>query len=355
MPNAQLLPSGSWRCRVYSHKDENGKSVYESFIAPTKQQAELQASKFANKKKRNNTAGMSVREAVEGYLAVKYGILSPPTRRAYRNNIDNHYGPLMDMKIAKLTNEDMQRFIVDLSVNKHLCKKTISNIYKQLRSSIRFYDKEIDFNITFPEQSGGGRRRSLKAKTPPTDDDVSKLLSMASPWLKAVIALSAFGSLRRSEIAALKYGDIKGNTICVHSHYVQDTDNTWVWEDRTKEEASFRYVTYPKEIIDMLMDLGEGKPDEFIIKYNPNTISKMFIKLRQRAGIDPDIRLHDMRHYFASVGAKLNIPSIYLAQMGGWDPDSPIMKKVYQGTYEDETEQYNKDISNQFYKVIKNA
>lgn len=355
MPHAQQLPSGSWRCRVYSHKDENGKSVYESFVAPTRQQAELQASKFANKRQRNNSAGMSVREAVEGYLAAKYGILSPPTRRAYRNNIDNHYGPLLDKKLAKLTNEDMQKFIVDLSVNKKLAKKTISNIYKQLRSSIRFYDREIDFNITMPEKSGEGRIRNAKAKNPPTDEDVRKLLSLASPWLKAVIALSAFGSLRRSEIAALKYGDIEGNSICVHSHYVQDVDNSWIWEDRTKEEASFRYVTYPKEIIDMLMDLGDGKPDEFIIKYNPNTISKMFIKLRKRAGIDPSIRLHDMRHYYASVGAKLNIPSIYLAQMGGWDPDSPIMKKVYQGTFEKEEERFRQDMSNHVYTVIKNA
>lgn len=354
MATARKLPSGTWRARVYSHT-ENGKKIYESFLGATKAEAEGKASQFAEKRQRNNSFGKTVRQAVEGYLAVKSGVLSPSTRRAYRNNINNHYGPLLDKKIAKLTNEDMQFFIADLSVNKQLAKKTIENIYKQLAASIRFYDKNLEFNVTFPEKSGKGRIKNAKAQKPPTDDDVSRLLTLASPWLKAVIALSAFGSLRRSEIAALKYGDIEGNTIWIHSHMVQDENDKWVWEDRNKEEASFRYVTYPKEIIDMLYELGDGNPDEFIIKYNPNTISKMFIKLRKRADVRPEIRLHDMRHYYASVGAKLNIPNIYLARMGGWDPESPIMEKVYQGVFDKEEAEYREKMSNQFYNFVKKA
>ena len=355
MATAKILKSGNYRVRVYAYTDSSGKKIYESFTASTKAEAEMMASKFANKKLRNNNIGMTVEQAVNGYLTSKSGVLSPSTRRAYKNNIDNHYGPLLNRKIAKLSNEDMQLFITDLSVNKHLSKKTIENIYKQLTSSIKFYDKSIEFNVTLPEKSGQGRIRNAKAKNPPTDDEVSRLLLLASPWLKAVIALSAFGSLRRSEIAALKYGDIEGNTICIHAHMVQDENDKWIWEDRNKEEASFRYVTYPKEIIDMLYDLGDGQPDEFIIKYNPNTISKMFIKLKKRANVNIDIRLHDMRHYFASVGAKLGIPSLYLARMGGWDPDSPIMKKVYQGTFEEEEAQYRQEMSNQFYNFCKKA
>jgi len=355
MATARLLPSGTWRIRVYSHTNSEGKKIYESFTGVTKADAENKARKFANKKQRNNTTGMTVGQAVHGYLETKAGVLSPPTRRAYKDNIENHYGPLMDKKIAKLTNTDMQKFIVDLSVNKHLAKKTVENIYKQLTASIRFYDKEIEFDVTMPEASGKGRIKKAKTKKPPKDEDVARLLSLASPWLKAVIALAAFGSLRRSEIAALTYGDIDGNTICVHSHMVQDENDKWVWEDRNKEEASFRYVTYPKEIIAMLYELGTGRPDEFIIKYNPNTISKMFNKLRKRADVSPYVRLHDMRHYFASIGAKLGIPNLYLARMGGWDPDSPIMKDVYQGTFDDEEAQYREEMSNQFYNFYKKA
>jgi hypothetical protein len=37
-----------------------------------------------------------------------------------------------------------------------------------------------------------------------------------------------------------------------------------------------------------------------------------------------------MRHFFASAAAILNIPKIYLADMGGWERDSNILEAVYQ-------------------------
>ena len=354
MPKAKQLPSGSWRCRVFSHKDENGKPVYKSFVESTRYEAELKAAQFSKRKVRGNKAvSMTVEQAVYGYLAAKSDGLSPSTRRTYQRTINNHYGPLMHIKIDKLTNEDMQYFVNDLSKGKGLAKKTVENIYKQLLASITFYDESISFSkVTMPESSGEGRKKNAKTKEAPSSEDVVKLLSMASPWLKAVIALAAFGSLRRSEIAALKYGDIEGNTICVHSHMVQDENDNWVWEDRNKEEASFRYVDYPPQVIELL---GTGAPGEFIIKYNPNTISKMFLKLRKRAGVSPYIRLHDMRHYYASIGAVLHIPNNYLAEFGGWSKKSPIMEQVYQGTIKDIKEGYQNKMVNYFDNILKSV
>ena len=48
MAKAKKLPSGNWRIRVYSHTDDTGKKHYESFTAPTKQQAEMMGAKFAH-------------------------------------------------------------------------------------------------------------------------------------------------------------------------------------------------------------------------------------------------------------------------------------------------------------------
>ena len=43
MAKAKKLPSGSWRCRVYSQTNSQGIKQYESFTAPTKRQAEMMA------------------------------------------------------------------------------------------------------------------------------------------------------------------------------------------------------------------------------------------------------------------------------------------------------------------------
>ena len=51
MPKAKKLPSGSWRCRVYSYTDADGKKHQESFTAPTKAEAEMMAAEYATKKR----------------------------------------------------------------------------------------------------------------------------------------------------------------------------------------------------------------------------------------------------------------------------------------------------------------
>jgi len=45
MAKAKELPSGMWNVTVYSHT-ENGKRMYESFTALTKNEAELKAAAF---------------------------------------------------------------------------------------------------------------------------------------------------------------------------------------------------------------------------------------------------------------------------------------------------------------------
>jgi len=55
MATAKKLSSGSWRCQVYDHTDENGKRHYKSFTSsdPTpkgKRVAEKMAADFATEK-----------------------------------------------------------------------------------------------------------------------------------------------------------------------------------------------------------------------------------------------------------------------------------------------------------------
>ena len=45
MATAKVLPSGAYRVRVFAGK-ENGKSIYKSFTAPTKKEAEYLATQY---------------------------------------------------------------------------------------------------------------------------------------------------------------------------------------------------------------------------------------------------------------------------------------------------------------------
>lgn len=334
MATARKLPSGNWRVKVYSHTSPDGKQHYESFTAGTKEEAEMMASSYSKAKKRKATSGLNVKEAINGYITSKTGVLSPSTIRAYRGMEKKYYSSIARLKVKKLISEDVQTFISELS--KEYSAKTVKNAYALLTASVAFYAPDITFRVSLPT--------AIKKTAPaPNSDDIMVLYELASDWMKKCIVLAAFGSLRRGEIASLKYGDLKGNTLFVHSDMVMDEHNKWIYKDIPKNQSSVRYVKIPDKVIQML---GTGAPDDYIIGYNPNTISKMFIKLRNRVGID--IRFHDLRHYYASIGASLNIPDIYLADFGGWRHDSSVMKSVYQGNISSIADGYAKQMNDYF-------
>lgn len=339
MARAKKLPSGSWRVRVFSHKDKDGKSHYESFTALSKAEAEAEAATFAAKKQRRVKHDLTVAEAIDGYITAKTGTVSPSTIRGYRRMENNQFDDIKDMKVKKLTSESVQRWISSLS--KDLSAKTVANAHALFNGAIGMYAPDMVFRVTLP-------KKKKAVQTAPSDDDVAKLFQAADPKLKICIALAAFGSLRRGEVCALKYGDIEGDTIFVHADLVQDENDEWIYKDMPKEAESVRRVALPHEVVKLL---GEGEPDEYIVKYAlPNTVSNRFLHLRRKLGLE--LRYHDLRHYFASIGAVLGIPDTYLSEFGGWRKDSPVMKNVYQNKIVPISEAYQKKMVKHFAGVM---
>lgn len=338
MATAKKQPSGAWKCRVYSHTDENGKKHYRAFTAATKQEAEQEAAKFSGSMERAARVDLTVSEALEGYISAKTGVLSPKTVREYKGMQNRCYGSINHERIRRLDNIRMQQFVSDLS--KESAPKTVRNVYALLVAAIALYLPDKTFKVTLPA-------RVKRKACAPSDADVRVLFSSASDWMKICIALSAFGSLRRGEICALTFGDIEGNTIHVNKDIVQDAASEWVIKDMPKTAESVRDVNVPTEVIQLI---GKGEKGTRIIDKNPNSVTLAFIRLRNRLNID--IRFHDLRHYFASIGAVLNIPDIYLASFGGWRIGSGVMKEVYQNRIMGQIAEYSDTMISHFADVL---
>lgn len=340
MAKAKKLPSGAWNVSVYSHS-ENGKRKYISFTGISKAEVELRAAEYKNTKHRRRYVDLTVAEAVDGYISSKDGVLSPSTIRGYRRMERNNFDGIKGKKIRSLTSEDMQLFVSSLSLSDQ-SPKSVRNIYALLTASVALYAPDISFRVTLPA-------KRKKEQISPTDEDVARLFNAADPKLKICIALAAFGSLRRGELCALKYGDIRGDSVYVHADIIQDKDNNWVYKDIPKEAESVRLAPLPHEIIELL---GSGDPDEYIVKYAiPNTVSNRFNKLRHKLGIE-GIRFHDLRHYYASIGAVLGVPDTYLSDFGGWSRNSSVMKEIYQNKIVPISEIYAKKMTDHFKGVI---
>lgn len=337
MATAKKLPSGSWRVQVYSHKD-NGKKVYESFTAPTKAEAEMKAAKYAMQKKLRARYDLTVKDALEGYINAKEGVLSPGTIRGYDRMRTNNYEPINNKRVRSLTSEDLQLFVSDLAKEKS--PKTVKNVYALLTASLGLYAPDMTFKVTLPA-------KQAKRPVSPSDEDVQALYKAAQPAFKVCIGFGMCG-LREGEISALKYEDIENGVAYIHSVMVKDKNNNWIYKDHPKTEGSVRSVTLPKFLLDLIGD-GEG----YVTNMNPATISKKFTVLRDKLG--STIRFHDLRHYFASSAAILGIPDIYTADMGGWDRNSSVMKSVYQNNIKSMSDYYSQKMNEHLNKVIEGS
>ena len=340
MPTARKLPSGKWRVRAYSHTDKDGKKIYRSFTAATKQEAEQAAAHFSGTADRFERCDITVLEAIKGYIDAKENVLSPSTIYAYRVMERNAYGDIGTIKIRRLTSERVQKFISDMTAKKS--PKYVRNIYALLTSSVALYDPEITWRITLP-------RKEIKRAHAPSDDDIKALMELAPDWLKTCIALGAFGSLRRGEVAALQFRDLDGNILHVHADIVRGNNGSWIRKETPKTSDSFRDVPLPPQVVDLI---GTGDPDAPIIPGvdSPNKITDQFTKLRNELGLT--IRFHDLRHYYASISAALGIPQSYTERVGGWHPGSPIMREIYQNPIAQFEEKFAKQLVGHFGEML---
>jgi integrase len=153
-------------------------------------------------------------------------------------------------------------------------------------------------------------RRPEAAMRLPTVEQVRVVLAAADPYFRPFIALCAFAGLRLGEAAALQVGDIDfaDRTLTV-TRQVQRAGGHNV-EIRAPKFGSEREVYLPDNLILILrrrikrLPKGSG-PTSWLFKGengNPphqNTVGYWWRKAMRDAGVS-GIRLHDLRHFFAS-------------------------------------------------------
>lgn len=209
MAKAKKLPSGSWRCLVYSHSepvfDETGKPVlekngkqkqkriYESFTSDDpspagRREAERLAAVYADTKEQNKRVktGMTLQEALEQYCTLKSNVLSPSTLREYKRMIKSYYSPLIALQISRITVVQIQKWINSFSVSHS--PKTTRNAFGLLTSTLTMFKcSKTLTEVTMPQAI-------IPNLYTPSDSDVKTLLEyVKGTHLETAICLAAFG------------------------------------------------------------------------------------------------------------------------------------------------------------------
>lgn len=340
MAKAKKLPSGSWRVIVYSHTDQEGKRHYESFTAATKKEAEYKAAEFAltrKSKRKDNSDQMTFGEALDNYIEKRSAILSPSTVREYTRSRKHDMQELMDMKLSKITQEDIQR-VINTEALSH-APKTVRNMHGIISAVMSTYRPDFNLTTHLPQKV----RPKLHI---PTNQDVKILMdSIKGTRLEIPVLLAAFGPMRCGEICALDADHIHGNVVHVEFSIAKDKDGNWV-KKTTKSYSGNRYIEYPDFVIDKIKE-NNG----LIFDGNPARLSSLFCDKMRRNKLDIErFRFHDLRHYCASIMHAIGVPDQYIMARGGWATDSTL-KNVYRHALQDKDAEMIEKTNNYFSSV----
>ena len=344
LPSIKKLPSGNSHCRVYSHKDENGKLIYESFTNPDYNKLVLEIAEFKNDRKQAKTDRqknkMTLKEACHKYIELKSNVLSPSTIRSYVSMADKTMPRLMAMQMSEITQEDIQREMNEQS--KYRSPKTVRNYHGFVTTVIYTYIPSAKFNTTLPQ-------KEKPDIVIPTEEEIKLIMNEAKDTVSELpIVLAACCGMRASEISGLKWScvDLKNNVITIREAKVKNQDNELV-SKKTKTTAGKRTIRiFP--IVKTVLEKTERDGD-YVVSLSPVAIGKRFTRILEKCNVG-HFRFHDLRHYCVSVMLSLNIPKSYIAAYVGHETENMI-DKVYghimaskKTSVEDQLQQYFEEI-----------
>ena len=338
---AKKLKSGEWTARYIDHYEIiDGKKIpkLKSVKADTEASAIKKAKRLSGSGK--TTDSILISYAIDKYIEAKKNVLSPSTYRSYNSLKRNAFDDISSLTLSEVTGTTLQLWVSKYSETHK--PKTVRNAYSLLESAIKMFDRTADTFVTFPQ-------KDPPELYTPTDKDVKKLLkSIAGTDLEKAVILAALGTLRRSEICALTYDDISGNTITIRNGRVEKDGGGTIIK-RPKNTQSIRVITLPEEAMKIILrDCEKGKP---IVKMTPSAISNAFPKALKKAKL-PRFRFHDLRAYSASVRHAIGIPDQYIMHDGGWKTDTTL-KAIYRRTMADKNATFERKVNKHFGKMLK--
>lgn len=331
MPKAKKLPSGNWRAQVYAGTDSTGKRIMKSFTAPTKKQAEYEASLWQIERKEKMSGKLTVGQALEQYISSKSNVLSPSTIANYLKIKRNNLLDIQRLDINTINRLQVQAAINNLS--SEYSPKTVRNILSLFYSATKDYTDAFT-KITLPQP----QKNEIQI---PCDTDIKLMLENATGELKIAIALAALAGLRRSEIIALTWDkiDFDAKYILVNAAVVRDQDNVRQ-EKVPKSVAGYRKVPISSRLMLILQEAPKTSPH--VYNSNEATIFRKFSRLLNKLDI-PHYRFHDLRHYYASTLLAINMPDKYAMKLMGHSSNNTL-KQIYQHIMADKEAQFEKDL-----------
>ena len=315
-PKATRLPSGAWFVRV----TVDGQRISITRDTEKEAVAEAVALKLGVKKAKTAPETLTLRTAIDRYIDLRSVVLSPSTIRGYRIIQKNRLQSVIDTPICDVTDADYQKAI-NADAKKY-SGKTLKNSWGFVASVIKeTCGREV--SVRLPQVI-----RNEKLFLQP--DEIPQFVDAIKGTQNEAALLLGLHGLRASEILAVRRCDIdlEAGTIDVHGAAVPDENNTIVYRNENKNEASRRTVPILIPRLRELLLESEYEPGALICGTVCSGALYNAVERACKKSKLPMVGVHGLRHSFASLCYHTGVPEAVTMKLGGWS-DPGTMRKIY--------------------------
>ncbi len=307
MSSIARRPNGRWRARF---RDACGAEHAKHFATRAQAQAWLDHAEAAQ-----HTGTWAPPRAGRATLRAYYArfadrqVWQPTTRRSVDHAIAT--SPLGGTPLAAIGRADVERWVRSM-VDDGLAPTTVRTRAAALRTVLggAVRDGLIGVNPAATVRLPRAATRSRTAVLP-TPDALRAALQVADPRLAVVIALAAQAGLRLGEARGLQVRDLDLACGALTVRRQVRAAAGGGWETAEPKYGSVRTVPMPAELTgrlrshlnacgSRLQPVAWVVPGAGVRPVHPGTVHRLWEACKERSGLDPALRLHDLRHLYAS-------------------------------------------------------
>ncbi len=335
---------GRWEGYVIYNNPDTGEDDKKSFYGAKRQEVNRKLSAFIDKIEAGDYSDVS-KVTLEGWLKKFLDVYcakrETTTKEGYKRYIDNHITPFMGKLLLKdikpihierfynheRTVERYKTHIIDGKMVPIFKDNKPVPIIKNGKPLIGYSEKTIlqihrILHKAFKKAIGDGiiARNPCDSVDSPSPEDYEPVIYTEEQFLMLLdkiethrmaplILIAGMCGLRRGELLGLTWEDIdlENGTLSITKNIVPTSQGIITKKPKTKK--SERTITIPSAIIPILKTFrGIGKVYTKIDgnDYNPGSVSRAFKQLLIDNNL-PHIRLHDLRHFNATMMLKNDI------------------------------------------------
>jgi integrase len=262
----------------------------------------------------------SVAELVEQWLDLKRDALAVTTWEGYAGKARFRLIPALGkVSVRKLTVRDIDAFYRALARDEQLAASTIRQIHNVLTGSL---GQAVRWGWRTDNPARLATLPSVRQADvrPPAPADVMTAIERADQELALFVRLSAVVGGRRGEVGALRWTnvDLAAGDLSITKALVESRDRS-IYEKDTKTHQARRIAldaatvealrAWRSEVESRAKPFGvAARSDGFVFSpeldgskpWRPYHWTSAWRRLRDHIGIDPAVRLHDLRHFTAT-------------------------------------------------------